>query len=120
MIQAEKRILAAAKTIDGDYRVQPVEVYRCSLGDCTNGGITSVANTIGVICPEGYERSSTCKLPLFKVRELGGVMNLVGCDWDGSDIPGWAMAGGNIGYTSDSRFREHISQYPLQIHDRYE
>jgi hypothetical protein len=32
----------------------------------------------------------------------------------------WPMMGGCFAYTSDSRFRQGVCQYPIPIHDRYE
>lgn len=94
-------------------------VYRDSLGDCTNGGISAtrrelyiLSDTKGAFEPEDIrqcvyiewkevcgEQYIDCKPAYFQKR--------------------WYMMGGNFLYTSDSRFRE-ITKYPIPIHDRYE
>ena len=32
----------------------PVYIFRCSLGDCTNGGISATGDTLYLACPDGY------------------------------------------------------------------
>lgn len=100
-----------------------VYVYRNkSIGDCTNGGISSRYDTLilvgkGVEGPEIVDLDDPPENAAKLVRRF--------LPWLGPDpfmhiepLDGkWYMAGGNIAYTSDSRFP---SPYPLQIHDRTE
>lgn len=100
----------------------PINVYRHGNYDCTNNGISSRYNSLLLICDDGYididennipenavkivERNLFDKVykhiePIAKATQLG------------------YMDGGNIAYSSDSRFRE-FSDYPLKIHDRQE
>ena len=97
------------------------EVFRSSLGDCTNGGISSTRNTLYILAdtkgpfkPEDL-RECVC----IEWREVCGGQYI-----DCKPVyfsRRWYMAGGNFLYTSDSRFKEITkSKYPISIHDRYE
>ena len=100
----------------------PIYVYKDSLGDCTNNGISSKYNQLLLVCDEGFididEKNPPANLVKIVTRHLFGkeykhiepVARPSGIGW---------MSGGNIGYAIDSRFRE-LSQYPLSIHDRQE
>jgi len=104
-----------------------VEVFRWSLGDCTNGGVSSKHNKLCLINVDGpFEPSDdapaariichpTVKEHCYIVPETllrGG--------------PAF-MAGGNFAYTSDSRFHEAVyrltgtkGSFAVSIHDRVE
>ena len=97
------------------------QVYRDSLGDCTNGGISSTRKELYIL--------STEKGPF----EPKDIRECVYIEWpevmDQEYIEckpaycrrRWYMAGGNFLYSFDSRFREITkSKYPIFIHDRYE
>lgn len=96
-----------------------VYVYKSSLGDCTNGGISSKVDKI-TLCgdgiPEIFEASADA--PPFRVvrRNLRDGEYLHVEPWERPTGSGW-MFGGNICNTSDSRFP---NKYPLKIHDRQE
>lgn len=103
-----------------------INVYRDSSGDCTNNGISNRYNELLILCPTGYINVDLDNPPenLVEVRtkttsvtgkEYKYISPITECD---EGFVGW-MAGGNIAYSSDSRFRE-LSDYPLAIHDRQE
>ena len=100
-----------------------IDVYRTSrLSDCTNSGISSRYDRLLLIGVDGPEEVDPDNLPENAVK-ISGV-------WLGNEYhyhlrpvkdpdpncAGW-MCGGNIAYTSDSRFPH---DYPLRIHDRQE
>lgn len=110
-----------------------ISIYRTDLGDCTNRGVTSPERAKGKIfvvfdaaIQRGNYRLAECQgddrfVCLQIVRRRFGArtyMHLepMGARPEGSGGP---MAGGNLGFTTDSRFRE-VSDYPLSIHDRFE
>jgi hypothetical protein len=101
----------------------PVDIYKSSLGDCTNKGISSDKTELiltrweiaghMIDCPKlftGDETNSVeiienvpghhCAVPLVHPK------NMVG-----------PMFGGHFAYSSDSRFP---FKYPVPIHDRFE
>lgn len=100
-----------------------VDVYRTpGLSDCTNGGISSKYDRLLLIGIEGPEEIDPDNLPENAVK-IGGVYiageyhyHLRPVKEPDPDCAGW-MCGGNIAYTSDSRFPH---DYPLRIHDRQE
>jgi len=107
-----------------------VNILRSDLGDCTNGGATSPANSQGKIVivfdPDlrnGNYALDKCKddprvICLRVVRRGIGTKNeYVHCE--PINQTGNSMAGGNYVTTSDSRFRE-LSAYPIAVHDRIE
>lgn len=100
-----------------------ISVYKDGSGyDCTNGGISSKHKKLLLVSDNGNIEIDENNLPenLVKIvkRTLFGntylhiepVARPTGAGW---------MAGGNIAYTFDSRFRR-LSLYPLSIHDRQE
>lgn len=111
------------------YRVVQVlwcSVFKNPLGDCTNGGISSLNEQLGLIVPEGkhgFTSSSIFKLVECEDRQVYGNTHYkdikpVICPTQRGNS--W-MAGGNLLYTSDSRWEEFTGcQYPLCIHDRCE
>ena len=100
-----------------------ISVYRDRY-DCTNGGVSSQNDDLTLIGPgiEGpFEPAENRPTVTIVTREIDGreYKHLVPCDENAKPLPGWYMAGGNFGYSSDSRFNDH-SHYPLPIHDRKE
>jgi len=100
-----------------------VTVLRNSMGNFTNGGVTSQATSfllVGEGVPEVFEESP--RVPtLVLVRRWAGTPNeylhaepLV--QPEGGIGP---MAGGNFVYSTDSRFRD-LCPYPISVHDRFE
>lgn len=109
-----------------------VEVYRSPFGDCSNHGVSSRFRSLLLYCPDGpdsfdsesetplnfcfirhhdYPFARTCEIVPACVLESGKVVAR----------PHHYMFGGNIGYTSDSRFSYLAGHYyPLKIHDRRE
>lgn len=102
-----------------------LHVYRWNLGDCTNNGISSRYDTL-ILIGEGVEGpvsvdlenppENVVKMVRRKIRgeEYLHLEPLDGCNNGGRK---WYMSGGNLAYTSDSRFP---SRYPLSVHDRHE
>lgn len=111
-----------------DLKGMIVSILRdASIGDCTNGGVTSPARgyTDAYIVGPGIA-------PVFDVDDRRPVLKLVkrilwGVPYyhaEPLDPPpagsvGW-MAGGNFVYTSDSRFNDATARYPIAVHDRSE
>lgn len=96
-------------------------VFRSSLGDCTNGGISASGDTLYILSEKKgvYEPKDIRECVCVERHEVIGEPYI-------SCRPAycsrrWYMAGGNFLYTSDNRFREITgSRYPIPIHDRYE
>lgn len=108
-----------------------VNVFRWSLGDCTNGGVTERVNSFILV-------DESIKEVPFEVQEGGLYLALVKRNIGGreylhaeprvnggvlcshgtlaSKLAG-PMAGGNFIYSCDSRFP---SPYPISVHDRFE
>lgn len=113
-------------------RTLPIDVYRFPMGDCTNGGISGRFPTLELACEFGnHSFDADVAIPInfcaVEHRSLSGedCFDIVPAtvDENGKIVkrPGWWMAGGNIGYTCDSRFSELTGiHYPLKIHDRKE
>lgn len=99
-----------------------VYVYKSSLGDCTNGGLSSRNKTILLEHPRGNydvdEQNPPDNLCKVVTRELWGSEYKHIEPYAKATGVGW-MHGGNIAGCSDSRFSE-LSQYALDIHDRTE
>lgn len=100
-----------------------IYVYRDSLGDCTNHGVSAKSDQLCVINIDGpFEPSD--EYPAVILDSHGpGILRLVPPDHKDK----WYMAGGNYGATSDSRFSEacetllgHRFYGAVAIHDRYE
>lgn len=116
----------------------PIEVFRSSFGDCSNDGISKFFNELLLYCPDGHrEFDAETEIPLnfcmIRRRELYGILSgnrskyvdIVPATVDEAGRvvprPGWWMYGGNIGSTSDSRFRSITGiDYPVKIFDRQE
>lgn len=91
-------------------------------GDCTNGGISSKYNNLLLICDDGYIEIDENNIPENAVRIVTRTLwgkeykHIEPLKQPNKGNIGW-MNGGNVAYTSDSRFK---SDYPLNIHDRQE
>lgn len=97
------------------------EVYRSGLGDCTNNGISSYARELYILDNQKgpFEPDDIRQCVYIEKRE---VMDEIYVDCKPAYCrKRWYMAGGNILYTSDSRFKQITGiSYPIAIHDRYE
>ena len=96
-----------------------IYIFKDSLGDCTNGGISANREELTLI-GKGVSGpfEPTLERPAVCLGEKGGVTNLVpACPETGKPEPGWYSYGGNIASCSDGRFPH---DYPLKIHDRKE
>ncbi len=105
-----------------------VDIYRHGTYDCTAGGVTAAANcspnTIFVVpCKDGnWTEEEVNTRPGFVVLEIekrnfnGEYVNLRPADAGKA----WTMFGGNFAWSSDSRFRQYVSERPLPVHDRIE
>lgn len=96
------------------------EVYRDSLGDCTNRGISATRDSLYILgCDGPLEPGDLRECVKIEHRRVMGSEYLSAKPVYFPDR--WYMAGGNFLYTSDSRYREHTGiSYPVSIHDRYE
>ncbi len=106
-----------------------ISVYRSADGyDCTNGGVSSKYDRLTLVNVDGpLEPSEDAPAAwLVKHRTMQGVVYIV-CE-DPATSNKWAMAGGNFGATSDSRFSRAMEEMTgcvnwhgaVKIHDRYE
>lgn len=110
-----------------------LNVYRSACGmDCTNNGITSkftelllVGKNVGAIFSAKDDRPRvTIRVKDFLGRKSA---HLVPCDENATPLEGWWMMGGNFAHTSDSRFRDAVSEAlgfdfygAIAVHDRQE
>lgn len=98
-----------------------VTVLRSTLGDCTNGGVSSKNDRfllVGEEVPEIVNNDGYFPVLKLVKRDLFGQIYL---HCEPTDKPErHYMAGGNYIYSSDSRFRESVNRYPISIHDRVE
>jgi hypothetical protein len=101
----------------------PVYVYRSSLGDCTNRGISSDKEELILTRWESGGHMINCP-QLFSGDETNSVQIIENVPGHHCAIPFvhpegtiGPMFGGNFLYTSDSRFP---LMYPVPIHDRFE
>lgn len=104
-----------------------VEVYKWSLGDCTNGGVSSKHNKLCIINMEGpFEPRDDAPAALLiqhpSVKEHCYIVpkELI----DSSRV---FMSGGNFAYSSDTRFWQAVNKltgtkgsFAVSIHDRTE
>ena len=101
----------------------PINVYHTDrLSDCTNNGISSRYNSLLLLSEDGYMDVDLDNPPenlvVLGTIEYGGKCHKFIQPYAkvSRGYVGW-MNGGNIAYTSDSRFP---SEYPLCIYDRQE
>ena len=91
-------------------------VYRCSLGDCTNGGISAVENTVYIPCDEGPTDSDNIKPELLFNGEQRGPNYWAITPMMQPKGKLGPMHGGNLASTCDSRGKGMV----YRIHDRFE
>lgn len=100
----------------------PIDVYKPSHGDCSNGGISSRFSSLLLVCDEGFvdvdESNPPENLVKMVTRDLGFTIYSHIEPYVKPNGVGW-MAGGCVAYSPDSRFTR-MSQYPLSLHDRQE
>ena len=103
-------------------RCLPVEVYKCNLGDCSNGGLSSKVNEVYIPCASGFlnVEEDDPKLVRIVTKDLGFSKH-THAEPVAEKPKGTVgyMFGGTFIYSSDSRFRD-IAQYPIPLHDRVE
>jgi hypothetical protein len=94
--------------------------------DCTLNGVSRQHNRLTLVGPdisgpfEPTEDAPAVKIVRRKLRgKDGGFIEYMHLEPIDAKYNGgrWLMFGGNVAYTSDSRFP---SDYPLKIHDRFE
>jgi hypothetical protein len=117
-----------------------VFIYRSGESDCTNKGITSKKHggrserdmivLVGPNIPriteveynEEYleirEREVNSTKPAYAGKKFLRAVPMV--NGEEYNKGRWEMFGGNFIYTSDSRFSENVSPYPVPVHDRFE
>lgn len=100
-----------------------VSVFRDASGtDCTNGGPTSTRKEVFLVGVEdGLElRDDYDPRDVFRIvrRVIAGTPYLHAEPV--VEKKGARMFGGNFLYTSDSRFRRSVCDYPIPVHDREE
>jgi len=92
------------------------------IADNTNGGVSARYHSL-ILVPEGAEAPENPTEPVLKVvrRNFGGTdyLHAEPVNAPGKNMIGW-MFGGNFVYSSDSRYREWVCEYPIAIHDRCE
>lgn len=107
----------------------PVNVYRSALiGDCTNGGVSSVADTLVVVNVSGpFDPTPDRPAVLLTTNSLGNPILVPAKEgpngWEPDRPEGSVgpMMGGNYGATSDSRFARATNVYgAIPLHDRFE
>lgn len=85
-----------------------VSVYRSSLGDCTNGGVSSKYDNLTVVNADGpFDPSEDAPAAKLVVGPYDTI-RLVPVDL--LETNAWVMFGGNLASTSDSRFGEAIEK----------
>lgn len=114
--------------VDSRRRGLLVSIYRHPRADCTNGGVTcparaptSQAILLGIPGGNYVEGDLPEDLPVFEIERVllrVGEPKYIRARPVGETRR--TMAGGNFIYTSDSRFRQHVCEYPISVHDRVE
>ena len=102
----------------------PVYVYRSSLGDCTNNGISKHSDTLifPLIPTSEIDTSNLIDNCLNGVPVVEMVKRNIGGEYlhlKPLGLKKHSMMGGNFAYSCDSRFT-YFAKYPLPIHDRIE
>jgi hypothetical protein len=99
------------------------EVFRWSLGDCTNSGLSSSANTVLVVTKDEIPNLSDeeRKIAVTLEQRTADYFCLRPVDPPRKGMSGY-MSGGNFVYTCDSRWSYLTGgiPYPLSLHDRTE
>ena len=103
----------------------PASVYRNTLGDCTNNGISSDAKDLILplikdIDTSNLENGCLNGIPVVRVvKRVFGYGSYIHVEPILEESH--CMAGGNFLYSCDARFRDAIGHsYPVSIHDRVE
>ncbi|MCK9155083.1 MAG: hypothetical protein M0P12_03105 [Paludibacteraceae bacterium] len=99
-----------------------VEVYRCSVSDCSKNGVTANNNSVLLILPQGgpfRAKDFVLKMPLVEIDKREDMSLRHGQDCScarpyGIDGTNYSF-GGNFIYSSDSRFP---GNRPIPVHDR--
>lgn len=112
-----------------------VYVYRNSLGDCTNHGISEHAKSLCLVnVPGPFEPKEDYPAamlvawqPFGPSRPMVKIVPAVQVAGKWEPKPGWSMFGGNYAATSDGRFHDACQELTGQeyygavaIHDRFE
>jgi hypothetical protein len=106
-------------------KLTPLNVYRCALGDCTNGGITAKTDTIYLVDEKFGKETDISKIDpaaIFTFEDYRGHLRLLPfTNTKPKHIGG--MFGGNI--ATLARYRSIPETHPLygkilHVHDRYE
>jgi hypothetical protein len=104
-----------------------VEVYKWSLGDCTNGGVSSKHNRLCITNMEGPFEPSDDAPAAMLMQHPSVKTHCYIVPQELIDSGKWFMAGGNFAYSSDSRFWEAVNKITgvglsaaISIHDRTE
>lgn len=102
-------------------RVISAKIFRSSLGDCSNGGLSSIYDEACIPCPDGWKEVPEDDPRLVTIREgYRGTYHATPTNGKRKDATGW-MFGGCFIYSSDSRFHDKIPFYgALALHDRQE
>lgn len=104
-------------------------VYRWSLGDCTNKGITGGTPSVDSVVLIGAGLPELCEPAAYRPALYVNMRQ--GTDFPPIAVPEppdakghtktWWMHGGNFVYSSDSRFQQVLGVYgPIAVHDRRE
>ena len=101
-------------------------IFRWSLGDCSNGGISGKYDQVCVINADGpFDPTPDCPAVELMTRNIGGVIYVRAVPVDIKDE--CHMHGGTFIYTSDSRFGDAVEKLtgrphdgPVALHDRVE
>ena len=100
-----------------------VEIYKNPMfKGCSNGGISGKVESVTIVgdgIPEIFEASDDCPAVKIVRRNIFNGEYVHAEPIEEPTEVGW-MAGGAFIYSSDSRFRQHINQYPISLHDRQE
>lgn len=112
--------------------------YAADLSDCTGDGVTGLKRRVYLdrTAAEGVGATTATLLgvggpfepcdrhPTLIVQRRGDYVYAVPCDAEGVPLKRLGhvgpMMGGNFVYTSDSRFRNGVCEYPIPVHDRFE
>lgn len=117
--------LDASEVHDYVERFVPVKgisgyVFRSSLGDCTNKGISSDHDRLYIVSDDGWSVLTDIRECVTVERRIIGHSEYVNVR-PVYKADRWYMSGGNYLFSSDARFKEATGvDYPVAIHDRYE
>lgn len=97
----------------------PVSIYKSSGQSFSLGGFTA-KNDRAVLAWDGSIPSVDGDYLVVMKKSVGGSEYVYCVPKSMIDANQWPMFGGCFAYTSDSRFRQNVCEYPIPIHDRYE